>query len=263
MRVQTEEWRRFIPGMRMYRGKMTLFYNGEKLSDVEDDDFFIYDYEEKQSWEVIIVLPGVEVIPEHTFCNFHNVEAVIMNDSVKVIHDDAFNNCKSLSYVRLSRNLEYIGAWAFNRTSLYSIFIPPSCREIGNWAFQGCEKLIILQVSQQTELGQNVIRRTALIDKSPFTSTINGSYENTDEVNHWIKNRHQDNEFSLHRACSSYDPLNEVIYDIVRRQGLKAFKKIDSFGVTPSQYLSENPIADIEEKKIIKRYILDMMGEVI
>ena len=58
MRVQTEEWRRFIPGVRMYNGKMTLFYNGEKLWEEGDDghqEFLIYDMRERQTWEVIIV----------------------------------------------------------------------------------------------------------------------------------------------------------------------------------------------------------------
>ena len=72
MRVQTEEWRRFIPGVRMYKGKKTLFYNGEILfdsyiyeygEDDEDEIFLIYNEEERKSWEVIIVLPGVDSIP--------------------------------------------------------------------------------------------------------------------------------------------------------------------------------------------------------
>ena len=58
----------------MYKGKKTLLYNGEILFDSyiyeygEDDEdaiFLIYNEEERKSWEVIIVLPGVDVIP-HT-----------------------------------------------------------------------------------------------------------------------------------------------------------------------------------------------------
>lgn len=56
MRVQTEELRRFIPGVRMYQGKKTLFYNGEKLYVYENEEYFIYSEEERDSWEVVIVL---------------------------------------------------------------------------------------------------------------------------------------------------------------------------------------------------------------
>ena len=55
MRVQTEEWRRFVPGVRMYNGEKTLFYNGEKLweGDEHDGHPLIYDEEERNSWKVI------------------------------------------------------------------------------------------------------------------------------------------------------------------------------------------------------------------
>ena len=253
MRVQTEEWRRFIPGVRMYKGKMTLFYNGEIL--IEYGEFVVYDKEERKSWEVIIVLPGVQVIPNGSFCNCYNVEAVILSDTVRRVEYRSFSICKKLVFVKLSRNLEYIGESALDDCqSLTSIFIPPSCREIDEDAFSNCEKLIIFSVPQHTTLGVNVIAKTALIRASPFDTDRYGRYSNHEEVNTWIKNRHrtdEDDEFSLHRACFSYSPSEEVIFDIVNRQGLKAFKKPDSVGVTPSQYLSENPFSEVKEQKII------------
>ncbi|GFH44633.1 hypothetical protein CTEN210_01107 [Chaetoceros tenuissimus] len=263
MRVQTEEWRRFIPGVRMYKGKKTLFWNGEPLWD-EANQKWLDDSEERRSWEVIIVLPGVEVIPEWTFYHCVNVKTIIMSDSVRRVEREAVSYCTGLSYVKLSRNLEYIGDCAFGCcNTLPSIYIPPSCRVIDDWAFTRCAKLIILRVSQQTRLGRSVIADTALLKASPFTRHY---FDNSGDMNTWIKDRHhtdEDNEFSLHRACSSYNPLDEVIFNIVKRQGLKAFKKQDSVGVTASQYLSENPYTETEEHKIIKRYILDMMSEVI
>ena len=102
-----------------------------------------------------------------------------------------------------------------------------------------------------------------MIKASPFETTEIGFYDNSNEVNEWIKTHHADNEFSLHRACSSYNPLHEVIFDIIKRQGVKAFKNQDSIGVTPSQYLCENPFTEIKEQKMIKRFILDMMGELV
>ena len=49
----------------MYKGRKTYFYNGEEeLYDAETQDFLIYDQEERETWEVIIVLPGVEEIPD-------------------------------------------------------------------------------------------------------------------------------------------------------------------------------------------------------
>ena len=263
MRVQTEEWQRFRPGIRMYKGKKTYFYNGEKLRD-DENGWLIYDKEKRQSWEVIIVLPGVEIIPEDTFYECENVKVVIMSDTVRRIEEDAIRGCHSLVFVKLSTNLEFIGNYVFyDCHSLTSIFIPRSCREIARRAFCNCKKLIIFSVPQHTRLQLNVIVGTALFEASPFETNTWGSYSNTNEVNEWIRNRHADNEFSLHRACASYNPLDEVIFDIVRRQGPRGFKKPDSVGVTPSQYLSQNPFTEIKEHNIIKRYILAMTGEVV
>ncbi|GFH59537.1 hypothetical protein CTEN210_16013 [Chaetoceros tenuissimus] len=258
MRVQTEEWRRFIPGVRMYKGKKTLFYNGEELYDPETDEYLIFNLGERNSWQVIIVLPGVEVIPDDTFTNCKNIKTVIMADTVKRIEPAAFNDCSSLVYMRLSRNLEFIGECAFYVCkSLTSIFIPPSCRKICRLAFFGCKKLIILHVPQGTELGDNVIEDTALIKALPFEPS------QPNDINNWIRNQNMTPEWELHRACSSYNPIQEIVYGIVKRKGIKAFHEKNSIGITPLQYLESNPFSNIDQKQIIKQYILEMMGEVV
>jgi hypothetical protein len=265
----------------MFEGKKTLFYNGEILwkgehrmydwvVDRDATEFLIYDKEERQTWEVVIVLPGVEIIPEWTFIGCKNIEIVIMADTVKRIEFRGFMGCSSLVYVRLSTILEYIGRDAFFGCEfLTSIFIPPSCQRIDDAAFYKCEMLRIFHVPQDTHLGLAVIGDTELLEEaSPFDDYNCGNYKCADwnitnDVNQWIKNINNDEEFALHRACSSFNPLEEIIYEIVKRQGISSMKKENGIGVTPSEYLKENPFADIEERKIINRYILDMMGEIV
>lgn len=269
MRVQTEEWRRFIPGVRMYKGKKTLFYKGEILWDAENNrDVLIYDFEERTSWEVIIILPGVEVIPRDTFISCNNVEAVIMADTVKRIENGAFAECESLKFIKLSTNLEYIGDSALNCCeSLKSIFIPPSCRVIRDYAFAWCKKLIIFSVPHHTQLGGSVIARTALIRRSLFkTYTYDGGFYNYhEEINDLIKNINGNiDEHALHRACSSYNPSTDLIYDLVKRKGLCAFERKNEIGITPLEYLHANPFADnIDQRGLMKRYVLEMMGEAV
>ena len=90
-----EEWQQFLPGSRMYKGKKTLFYNGEQLHDREN--VLIYDEEERESWEVIIVLPGVRIIREHMFSQLEYLEMVIMNVSVIRIEGLVFYGCEKLA----------------------------------------------------------------------------------------------------------------------------------------------------------------------
>ena len=226
MRVQTEEWRRFIPGIRMYKGKKTFFYNGERLFEGSPHNRknLVYDKAERKSWEVIIILPGVEKIPDGTFSQCKKLKTVIMADSIKKISWGAFSWCSRLEFVKLSKNLEFIGDFAFcDCKSLTSIFIPPSCKVIDEYAFSRCcRNLIFLKVSHNKE-----------------------------------------EEFELHRECASCDPSEDVIYGILKERGLSSFNVKNKIGITASRYLDENPFCEIEEKKLVNRFILDMMGEII
>ena len=252
----------------MYKGKMTLFYNGETLwaGDDEVGQSLVYNEQERDSWEVIIVLPGVEIIPAFTFYDCENIQVVIMADSVKRIENEVFQECHSLVFVKLSRNLEYIGGWAFYLcTALTSIFIPPSCEEINQYAFSGCTKLLILGMPQNVELGEGAFQSTTLMKKSPLEINDFGDYhyDREEEAVQWIKSINNEEANALHRACASYNPLPEIIHALVRRQGLQAMRMPNTIGITPSQYLAANTFADISEKDIINRYIPEMMGEVI
>ena len=292
MRVQTEEWRRFIPGVRMYKGKKTLFYNGENLWDKENGRRLIFSQEERLSWEVIIILPGVEVIPQFTFEGCDNVKTVIMADTVKRVESQTFGGCRNLEYVKLSKSLESIGYSAFDCCfSLTSIFIPPSCREIGDFAFDNCTNLIIFVVPQHTQLGRNVIKDTPLFQASPFEDNEDGYYRKPEIVNQWIKNVNslndefdlhlhqyylnddqvtdfiqpfnQDEKFALHRECASIDFSENNIYEIFKRQGFSSIHIKNKIGLTAFEYLQQNPYTDITEQKLINRYVLDLIGEII
>ena len=251
----------------MYKGKKTLFYNGEKLWEGDwGGRPLIYNKDERDSWEVIIVLPGVEIIPEFTFFDCINIETVFMDVTVRRIEDGAFSACEGLVFIKLSRNLEYIGQTAFWRCdSLTSIFIPPSCREIDDWAFQRCKKLIILNIPQNVQLGRGVFEGTALLEKSPIDTDEIGIYDedNEEEALQWIRSFNNEEIHALHRACSSFNPLSEIIHNLIKRLGIDAMRMKNSIGITPSQYLEANMFTDISEKEIVNRYILDSMGEIV
>ncbi|GFH44366.1 surface antigen BspA-like [Chaetoceros tenuissimus] len=190
-----------------------------------------------------------------------------MSDSVRRIESLAFSFCKKLAYVKLSKDLDKIESSAFvNCRSLTSIFIPPSCTEIGGDAFNGCKKLIIFSVPQHTQLGETVILHTALYYASPFYVTpveINFARDISNQVNDWLKNINNDEQYALHRACCSFNPIEESISRIVQREGdLDIFKRKNSIGITPSQYLEANPYAEVTEQKIINHFVLEMMGEI-
>ena len=253
----------------MYKDKKTLFYNGEILSGARGLEELSLAWRlhliEQDSWQVIIVLPGVQVIPNNTFCLYcRHVKTVIMADTVRRIEENAFKFCSSLVFVKLSRNLEYIGMYAFECCkSLTSIFIPPSCREIGYQAFDRCSELIILSVPQDTQLGNDIIQGTSLKRASPFPFDVYMSRQRNNEVNAWIKNINRDSDaYSLHLLCCSYYPDDEQVYAFISDNGLGVMTTPNEIGVSPSQYLGANPYVDFHQQTLINRYILEKMGEI-
>ena len=79
----------------------------------------------------------------------------------------------------------------------------------------------------------------------------------------FFKDINMNEEYELHRACSSFNPIEDNIYGIVRCKGLSNFQVSNALGITPAQYLAANPYADIDQHKLIKRYIAEMMGETV
>ncbi|GFH43823.1 hypothetical protein CTEN210_00296 [Chaetoceros tenuissimus] len=211
---------------------------------------------ERLTWQQVIVVDGVTEIPKATFNDCHHIKRVILADTVIRIEQGAFSFCWNLAFIKLSLNLEFIGNDAFEWCELSSVFLPPRCRRIGDYAFSGNVRLEILNVPHDAELGELAVRSTKLLDRSLFD---NQSY-NREEVNTWLRNIINDD--ALHKVCCSFYPTLDMILDtMIEKGGPKAFKEENSIGITPSRYLKENPYADVNEKEVIESYILKISGE--
>ena len=257
-------------------GLVTLFYDGSKelwnenlnwersialltgvrANDLESsnvsDECKRY-FRERLSWEQIIIVDGVTVIPAFTFYMCKNIKRAVFADTVLRIENLAFFQCAGLVFIKLPVNLEYVGDLAFVECNLSSVFIPPRCLEIGTRAFAGNANLAILNVPQDVDFDDEVVLGTKLLQRSP-----NPHYMNIT----WLMNINNDERFALHRVCSSFEPTLEMILDTMKeRGGLNAFKVENSIGITPSRYLKENPYASVSEKEIIENFIMQMMGE--
>ena len=183
---------------------------------------------------------------------------MIFADTVVRIKAAAFSYCSNLVYIKLSINIEFIGNGAFADCGLISVFIPPRCRAIAGRAFASNWNLAIFHVPRDTALEHSVVENTKLLeDRYGY-----GSYRGVTEVVHnWLKNINNDDEYSLHRACSSFQPIKEVLFAIVKEKGIGAFKVKNEAGITPAQYLQENPYAEVDEMDIVRDYVMKMMGE--
>ena len=85
------------------------------------------------------------------------------------------------------------------------------------------------------------------------------------QINAWIKSINDDDDYGLHRLCSSMDPSEDEIYQMICDQGgLHAMAQKNSIGITPSKYLAANPYAKVlDEKKLVKRFVLEKMSVIV
>ena len=176
----------------------------------------------------------------------------------------AFCRCESLVYIKWSVNLEFIGYRSFDQCNFSSVFLPPRCRLVQGWAFACNDNLNIFNVPQDTEFQGFPFILAKFLEKCPFRDRPTLAYsDHCEEIQTWMKNINNHEDYALHRACSSYQPLKEVLMPIIEEKGLRTFKTENSIGITPSQYLKENPYTDVTEQDIIKSYLMKMTGEVV
>ena len=87
---------------------------------------------------------------------------IALHDSTLSIGQEAFQNCKNLSYVFLSKTLKEIGSYAFKGCSdLTKLVFPKTLKTIGDGAFSDCPKLksIMCLGSEPPHLGKECFMR--------------------------------------------------------------------------------------------------------
>ena len=101
----------------------------------------------------LIIPEGVEII-EKSFSNDMHLRKVVMPDTVTYGGYQTFCGCKNLNDVHLSSNLSVITRGMFSGTSIFSIDIPESVKEINESAFDGCKALRKVVIhSSKTKVG--------------------------------------------------------------------------------------------------------------
>lgn len=126
-------------------------------------------------------------IAEESFSGCSNLKEVILPKTLETICRRAFYKCTSLEYICLPQNLKAIGQEAFYQTALQHIELPKGLEIIGDsaflkcnqleyvkipesvkyiekWAFHGCNRLKVLEISHEPEIVEPwIINRSAKI----------------------------------------------------------------------------------------------------
>ena len=120
-------------------------------------------------------------------------------------------------------------------------------------------------VYYETELSNQYFDFDLIGDSKGWLDFLNGGFEDIDEWLHfpeWEEN-------SLHRICCSTNEneallISEQIYQVVQEKGPQALLAKKKIGITPLQYAKENPyLENIDEMKMLRRYIVEKLGQVV
>lgn len=86
---------------------------------------------------------SVTIISEWAFCECKKLNRITIPDSVYEIGEGAFSNCSLLDEVEIPDSVEKIDDCAFRGcTSLEKVIIPSSVKELGWGLFDGCESVV-------------------------------------------------------------------------------------------------------------------------
>ena len=95
------------------------------LKTIEDSAFRATGLEE------IVIPDSVTSIGAYAFTLCENMRNAIIGNGVKSIPNNAFFNCRKLSYVKFPDEVESIGAQAFSGTMMPEIELPDGCKSVG------------------------------------------------------------------------------------------------------------------------------------
>ena len=86
-----------------------------------------------------LIKEGTRIICDNAFSWCRSLSDIVIPDSVSSIGNGAFNSCSSLSNIVIPDSVTSIGGAAFfSCSSLSNIVIPDSVTSIGDWAFRHC-----------------------------------------------------------------------------------------------------------------------------
>ena len=104
-----------------------------------------------------IIIP--DTVKEIESCAFKglDIESVKIGKTVKMIHWNAFTDCKNLKTITFEEGVRFIGSSAFaGCISLQEVMLPSSIHTIQSYAFQGClnlRNIVLPQGLQYVEVG--------------------------------------------------------------------------------------------------------------
>jgi len=116
-----------------------------------------YAFEGREDITSVVIPETMWVIPEGAFKDCKNLERVTIKEGVRDIGDYAFSGCTSLTEVVIPEGVEYIFTYAFNEcTSLKSVSLPYTLMTVEYKAFYMCDAIDRVTYNGSEERWNNI-----------------------------------------------------------------------------------------------------------
>ena len=149
-------------------------------------------FSNKYNLKEIILGDSVKVIGENAFQNCRSLTSITMPNSISTVGKLAFFQCEKLASVKMSDGLTDLGESAFhNCTSLTHIDIPTGLTSIGNYVFYGCSGLASLIIPNNiTSIGYRAFYNCGLssLTIGSNVKTIDNSFSGGIKKVIWLGN---------------------------------------------------------------------------
>ena len=130
--------------------------------------------------ETNLVIPGeldgyvVTSIDSNVFKDCKSIKRIELPESLREIHEFAFQNCVSLEQVEFNNGLKCIGNGVFrNCQSLESVDIPDTVVEIEAWAFKNCKNIVEINLGRGLEsIGSEAFYGCNSIERIEFPQSL-------------------------------------------------------------------------------------------
>ena len=137
------------------------------------------------------ITPGTKLIADEAFYNCSSLTKITISDNVTSIGDEAFWCCESLIKITIGKSVTSIGDNAFwNCISLTEITIGKSVRSIGNSAFENCYRLTEITLpTSVTSIGSYAFKSCTRLERVIFENTAgwkvssNSDMSNLSDIN--------------------------------------------------------------------------------
>ncbi|MDY4550581.1 MAG: leucine-rich repeat protein [Parabacteroides sp.] len=123
---------------------------------------------------------GTKVICDDAFSDCESLTSIQLPESVTTIGHRTFSGCTSLTFIQLPKAVNSIGNSAFwDCTSLTSIQLPEALTSIGEWAFSGCTSLTSIQLPESvTTIGHRTFSGCKSLTSIQLPKSVNSIGDN-------------------------------------------------------------------------------------